>query len=262
MFNGKKRGFLVLTVLVMLGYCSYGQGNYLFHLNPFAQVKPQINTNKRRPKTRVDFGLVFGLYNNDVHYTNTTQSKSGYTIGVKEEFPVQRKAAIILGADFYKTGVTFNSYFFAKGYSFLYTPADEIYNHTLSIDEFQFPVEYKFSFSPETKNIRTFYGLIGWVYRLLVYDNAIVLNTNNGQFVYEGQNNLTYKYNLFTNQGSTAIELGLGYQRNGLQNGNAFFVEFNFRYGISPIIYTGNGMGSNFITFTMNTFTIKVGLRL
>lgn len=213
-------------------------------------------------KTRIEAGLVFGFLKNDAHYTNSSQVKGGYCLGVKEEIPVLQKASIQFGFDFYKQNMVFNSYFFAPGYSFLYTPSLEIYNHAITLDEMHFPVEYRFSFTPETKNIRTFYGMFGWVYRLLIYDNALVTNTQNGNFVYEGENNVTYKYSLFTNIGSSIIELGLGYQRNGLKNGNAFFVEINYNYGISPVHYSGNGAGSNDVTFTLNTLSIKVGLKI
>ena len=242
-----------------------GQSNqslYLFHWNPFKQQSPNIPLNKRRPKTRIEAGLVFGMLENDKHYTNTSQVKSGYTLGVKEEIPVLRKSAFMLGFDFYKQTLSFNSYFFAPGQSFLYDPTLEIYNHTLSIDEVHIPVEFKFSFKPESKNKRTYYGMFGWVYRLLLYDNALVINTQTGRFIYEGQNNLNYTYSLFANTGSSIIELGLGHQRNGLKNGNAFYWEIDYKYGISPIHYTGNNMGSNDVIFTLNTFTIKVGIKL
>lgn len=235
---------------------------YLFHWNPFKQVQPNIPTNKRRPKTRIEGGMVFGLLKNDPHYTNSSKISGGYELGVKEEFPVLRKASIMIGFAFYKQTVSFNSYFFAPGYSFLYVPSEEIYNHEIAINEFHFPVEYKFSFTPETKNIRTFYGMFGWVYRLLIYDNAIVTSTQSGRFVFEGQDNLTYKYSLFTPTGSSIMEFGLGYQRNGLKNGNAFFIEVNYNYGISPIHYSGNGFGSNSIDFTLGTVAIKVGLKI
>jgi hypothetical protein len=266
MLQSKKYFALITVVFSLVVSTTMGQGryasDYLFHLFPFKQVQPNIPTNKRSAKTRIEAGMVLGFLKNDPHYTNTSKVSSGYTIGVKEEIPVLRKSAIQFGFDFYKQSISFNSYFFAPGYSFLYDPAKEIYNHAISIDEMHFPIELRFSFLPETKNIRTFYGMFGYVYRLLIYDNAIVTNTQSGRFVYEGQDNLTYNYSLFTPKGSSIIELGLGYQRNGMKNGNAFFVELNYNYGISPINYSGNGFGSNDINFTLASFAIKVGLKI
>ena len=260
----KKYSIIFLLVLTVLGHRSYGQSAqsmYLFHLNPFQQVTPQIPTNKRHLKTRLDLGLVLAFYNNDPHYTNSTQSTGAYTFGAREEIPILRKASILFGFDFIGEGFTFNSYYFWPGYSFLYD-GNEIYKHTLSIDEFQFPLEWKSSFTPETKNVRTLYFVVGYIYRYVVYDNAIITNNNNGRFVYEGQNNLSFKYPDFTYQGSSIIELGLGYQRNTFKNGNSFFIELDYKYGLSPFIYTGNTLGSNFVLFTLDTFSIKLGFRL
>ncbi|HXB11469.1 MAG TPA: hypothetical protein VNZ45_05750 [Bacteroidia bacterium] len=254
----------MLTVLGQRSYGQSAQSMYLFHLNPFQQVTPQIPTNKRHPKTRLDLGLVLSFYNNDPHYTNSTQNKGSYTFGAREEFPILRKASILVGFDFLGESFTFNSYYFENGYSLLYD-GNEIYNHNISMDEFQFPLEWKSSFTPEGKNVRTFYFLVGYVYRLLVYDNSIITNTNNGRFVYEGQNDLSFKYPDFNYQGSSIIELGLGYQRNTFKNGNAFFIEFDYKYGLSPFIYTGNNQGtnySNYVLFTLNTLSIKLGFRL
>jgi|GEM_PF-997217 len=267
MLKSKKHSIYILALSTFISSCVLGQVShreslYLFHLNPFRQVRPNIPINKRPLKTRIDFGVVLGMYSNDPHYTNGTAAQGGYTIGVKEEIPVLMLSSILLGFDFYKQNLSFNSYYFAKGYSFLYIPSQEIYNHSIAIDEIHIPLEYKFSFGSEYRNRRTFYGLIGWVYRLLIYDNALVTSTENGAFIFEGQNNLTYKYHLFTPIGSSVIEAGLGYQRNVIKNGNAFFIELDYNYGISPLHYSGNGFGSNSIDFTLNTVAIKIGLRL
>src|SRR5580700_7018950 len=99
----KKYSLVFLLVLTIFGYRSYGQSAqsmYLFHLNPFQQVTPQIPTNKRHWKTRLDLGIVLAFYNNDPHYTNTTQSTGAYTFGVREEIPILRKASILFGIYF------------------------------------------------------------------------------------------------------------------------------------------------------------------
>lgn len=265
MLQSKKYSIPLVVIFAAIYTCASAQSKsslYLFHWNPFRQVRPNIPNNKRRMKTRLECGLVFGLLKNDPHYTNSSKAKGGYTLGIKEEIPVLHTASIMIGIDFFKQGVSFNSYYFAPGYSVIYNPNEEIYHHDISINEIHIPVEYKFPFKPETKNVRTFYGMFGWAYRLMLYDNALVTNTQTGKFVFEGQNDLTYNYSLFTSTGSSIIELGLGYQRNGLRNGNAFYWELDYNYGISPINYNGNGFGSNNVNFTLGTIVIKVGLKI
>jgi len=253
---------LCSSFFVLYSSCSLAQDfPSLFHQHKFNQVGAQTFPNKRAWKTRLDAGLVFGYYNFDPHYTNAAQRSGGYTLGAKEEIPILRSGSFLIGFDYVSEGASFNSYFFAPGYSVFYSPAEEIYTHTLTIEEFHFPVEYKFPFTPETR-LRTFYGLIGWDYRLLIYDNVTVVNSQNGNFIFEGQNNLNCLYHIFSNQGSAMIVFALGYQRNFPAHGNAWFIEFNYRYGVSPIIYTGNNMGSNNVQFTLNTLSLKVGIKI
>ena len=235
---------------------------YLFHANPFKQTGGQTFNYRRRLRTCLEGGFLFSFYKNDPHYTNSTQSHGGYLLGVKEEIPFTSRTTLLLGFDFYKQGMSFNSYYFSNGYIAIYNPSDEIFNHNISINEMHFPVEVRFSTRPESKYKRTLYGVIGWVYRMMIYDNALVTNNNTGKFVFEDQDNLTYKYSLFTPIASSIAELGVGYQRNGLLNGNSFYFEIDFKYGISPIIYSGLGPNTAVITFTLTTLAVKLGIRI
>lgn len=233
---------------------------YLFHAKMFKQIEP-VSPLKGRPwKIRLEAGIPVGFYNADPHLTNSTQSNGGYTLGLREEIPFLSKGSFLLGIDYYNEGVSFNSYYFEPGYSFLYN-GDMIYNHTLTISEFHFPILYKYSFASEYHNIGTFYTVFGWMYRLITYDNDIILNAATGKFVWEGQNNISFSYPLLSNQGSSIFVLALGYQHNYLRKSNAYFIELEYMYGTSPINYSGNS-GSNNINFTLNTLAVKIGIRL
>jgi hypothetical protein len=235
---------------------------YLYHMNQFNDLGRNVPKYKRKIKLRLEAGLVFGYYNPDAHYTNNSQALGGYELGLKIETPPVYKSSFITGCELFNQSLSFNSYYFAKGYSFLYNPSEEIYNHSINFTELHFPFEYKISFSPENKKVSTWYVLIGWVYRFLLNDNTLVTNNNTGNFVFEGQNNLLFKYPLFSNSASSAIAIAFGWQRNFLKNGDAIFVELAYDYGLSPIIYTGNDQGSNYIEFTDNTLSLKIGMRL
>lgn len=266
-YNRRKERYrnirLLATALFLFGSpLLHAQGiPSLFHRREFQQVGGQDYSQGRAWKTRVDAGLALGYYNFDPHYTNGVQSHTGFTFGVREEIPIMRTASLMVGLDYENQGASFNSYYFAKGYSFLYNPSDELYNHNLSIGSFDIPIEYRFPLTSEAQK-RSLYGVLGVDYRLFIYTNTVVTNSVSGTFVYEGQNNLQSKYVLLSNQGCPMIELALGYQRNFPGHQNSFFVEINYRYGLSPVIYTGNNMGSNYIQFTMNTLDIRVGIKI
>lgn len=239
--------------------------SYLFHFNPFRQEQAAGPRGERRVKVRLHFGLMSEYIQNSPNYPNYISGAEGdptpYTIGLKIEIPVQHNADIIVGPDLMHGNFDFDSYFFAPAFSHLYN-GDLNFDHTILMDELQIPVLYKINFGSESRNVRNLYATFGWIFRYILYNNAEVTDISNGGFVWEGQNDITFAYPLFTPQASGAIEASLGYQHNTLRNGNAWFLEIEYRYGVSPLIYTGNQTGSNYVEFTLNTLSFKFGLRL
>ena len=234
----------------------------VYHNNTAGSPRTNAPSRGRHTKVRMNFGFMLKqFYNTDPHYTSNTTGNGGYDFGLKLEIPALRNSSILVGAEFIKHSFTFNSYYFAPGYSFLYD-GNLIYNHAISYDEVQIPIEYKFPFKNEIKNIKTFYGVLGWIYRISAYNNVLVTNTQKGSFVWEGQDDISPVYPFLFSQGSTALELGIGFQHNTLRSGNAWFIEIDYKYGFSPLLYTGNTMGSNSVQFTLNTLAFKIGMKL
>jgi hypothetical protein len=259
---GRRFAILFLGIfLLAAGIDVRAQSPTKMHWNPFSPAKAESPMHGRNVKLRINVGPVFQFISTDPHYTNSTTGSGAYTMGFTIEFPILKTASILVGMDFMKESFTFNSYFFAPGYSFLYD-GSENYNHAIDIDELQFPIEYKFCFPSEIRNARTFYATFGWVFRYFVYDNALVTNLSNGAFVWEGQKNITAEYNSFTPRGCGVIEASLGYQRNYLRTGNAFFFEVQYKLCPNPLVYSGNNNGSNYVLFTLSSLALKIGLRL
>jgi len=256
--------FLFAGMLILMAAHVSAQSkseSYLFHFNPFKPETAGGPQHGRTVKVRFDAGLTSQYYSNDPHYTTGTEGDGAYTLGLKIEIPIQQNADIIVGPDFMHENFDFDSYFFSTGYSFLYN-GDLYYNHAIEMDELQIPILYKINFSSETRNIKNLYATFGWIFRYVFYNNALVTNVNSGKFVWEGQDDITSAFPLISPQGSGGIEASLGYQHNTLRNGNAWFFEIEYRYGVSPFIYSGNGEGSNNVEFSLNTLSFKLGLRL
>lgn len=234
---------------------------YLYHQEGVAP-KPTYEVNNSVPvKVRIEAGLLFPFSNSDPHYTTGTQSSTGYLIGLLFEMPVLKLGYIVTGADYVNEGVAFNSYFFSSGNSFLYND-NFFYTHTISINELHIPLYYKFNLSSNPRKMKTFYASFGAIYRLILSDNSTVYNNQTGNFIWLGNNDMTFIYDLFSKKGSPSVEFSIGYQRNKLKTHNGYFIEFQYILGMSPINYTGNNEGSNSINFTLNTLSLKIGLRI
>ena len=176
------------------------------------------------------------------------------------KYPFSTSDDIITGIDFVRGSFSFNSYYFAKGYSVLYD-SNQIYNHAIDMDEMQIPIEYKLNFASETRNTKNIYMTFGWIMRYVFYDNTYIENAKSGDFVFEGQECIHSLFPFITNHCSGMMEASIGYQHNGMASGNGWYFEVKYKYGFSPLIYTGNNQGSNYVQFTLNTLSYELGFR-
>jgi hypothetical protein len=261
---GRKILGLILLFIVLISGKSFGQDDpmYLYHEGLVATPKT-FHEKKPRPwKTSIDAGLVFGFasvpapYSN---YVNGVSASTGYTFGLIEEIPVQKRCYVDIGIEILQDGVSFNSYYFAPGASFLYDGV-EPYSHDISMNEIQVPVLFKFPLGPLDRKYRSIYMTVGGKFRYISYTNSTVTNDSNGYLKFEGEKDVTSLYKLFSPFGSSILEISMGYQRNTMKKiKRGWYMNLEYDYGISPLIYSGNRAGSNDVVFRLNTLIFKIG---
>ncbi len=257
-------GFLFLFI-VLVNINSYSQTSnsaFYYHEGTPPSPHPYQEPTGRPWKTSIDAGLVFGFASVSGVYTNYVSGIStsmGYTFGLVEEIPVQKRCYIEVGFEILEDQVQFNSYFFSPGASFLYDN-NLVYNHDIVMNEIQVPVLYKFPLSPTDRKNRSIYATFGAKFRFISYANSTVTNDSNGYLVYQGQKDVSFLYKLFSPFGSPIFEASIGYQRNTKKKRKrGWYMNFEYNYGLSPLVYTGNRAGSNDVVFRLNTLIFKIG---
>lgn len=257
----KFRAILFFLFILITGnsFCQ-DDPTYLYHENPVVPRGVFQEFHNRPFKTSIDAGLVFGfsgvggVYSN---YVNGLSAKVGYTFGLIEEIPIQRHSYIEIGAEILQDGLSFNSYFFAPGASVVYD-GNEIYSHTISMNEVQVPILYKVPLGPIDRKGRSIYMTVGAKFRYISYTNSTV--DSSSYLIWQGQKDVTSLYKLFSPFGSSVFEISLGYQRNTLKKKRrGWYMDLEYDYGLSPLVYSGNLDGSNYIIFHLNTLIFKVG---
>ncbi len=254
----------LLTVLSMgKGFCQGKQSLYLFHTDNVPTPHSLQETSRRAWKTSIDAGLLFGFANPvgySANYVNGISAKTGYTFGVIEEIPIQQRSYLKVGVEIVEEGVSFNSYFFAPGYSFLYINNLETFSHDIVMNEIHIPILFKTRIGAIDRKNRSVFMTFGGKFRYMSYTNTSVTNDETGYLVYEGQKDASFLYHMFSPFGSPIVELGLGYQRDTQKKRKrGWYMTLEYNYGISPIIYTGNRDGSNYVVFRLNTLLFKIG---
>jgi len=256
-------GFVILISILSTGngFCQSVQSMYLYHDGGVATPHPYQEATGRPWKMSIDAGLVFGFSGSSGYtsnYVSGLSASTGYTFGIVEEIPIQKRSSILVGVEILKDGVSFNSYYFAPGYSFLYD-GSEGYSHSVSMNEIQVPILYKFPLGPQDRKLRSIYVTFGAKFRYISYTNTSITDSN-GNLVWEGQKDVSSLYKLLSPFGSPIFEVSLGYQRNTKKKKKrGWYMNLEYNYGLSPLVYTGNTEGSNYVVFHLNTLIFKIG---
>jgi len=255
---------LIFSLITGRGFSQSKQdkSDYLYHKEFVPSPKVFQEVKKRPCKTSIDAGLVFGFAGSTgytANYINGLSASTGYTFGLIEEIPFQKRNYVEVGVEILQDGISFNSYYFAPGYSFLYN-GEESYFHTISMNEIQVPVLYKFFLGPGDRKYRSIYMTFGAKFRYISYTNSTVTNDSTGNFVGEWQKDVTSLRHLFSAFGSPIFEISLGYQRNTRKKiKRGWYMNFEYDYGLSSLVYSGNLVGSNYVVFHLNTLIFKIG---
>ncbi len=261
--GGKILGLVILFCLLM-GNKSFCQDDptYLFHEDRVTSHAPFQEFHNRPFKTSIDAGVVFGftgvsgIYTN---YVNNLSAKTGYTFGLIEEIPVQKRSYVDIGIEILQDGVSFNSYFFSFDGSSIYNGV-EPYTHNVTMNEIQVPILFKFPLGPTDRKLRSIYMTAGVKFRYISFTNSTVTNDSTGYLTWEGEKDVTSLYKMFSPFGNAIAEMSIGYQRNARKKKRrGWYMNLEYNYGLSPLEYSGNRAGSNYIVFRLNSLIFKVG---
>jgi len=253
--------FLFIILITHKGYCQEGSPTSL-HERRVASPTGHGESSKRPWKTSIEAGLVFGLASPaiyTVHYVSGMSASTGYTLGLMEEIPFQTHSYVDIGVELLGYGISFNSYFFEPGYSFLYN-GDFKYNHSISMNEIQVPLLYKFLLGPRDHKNRSLYATLGAKFRYISYSYTTITDNTTGDLVWSGLRDVTSRNKLFSPFGSSILEASIGYQRDTKKKRiRGWYMNLEYDYGFSPFVYSGDKEGSNYILFHYNTLIFKIG---
>lgn len=222
----------------------------------------RLRINRKNPvvKTRLSFSPIIGLYTNNKKHTQGTRQKMAFCISIKEEIRLDKKnqSFLFIGAEYLNHGVNFNSYYFYEDSLKLYNN-NMRYRYSLSIQEINFPIQFKYSFQRENNAIFSSYLFGGYCYRWLIANKLNV--TENGNELASTQTNLRFKIPAFGIYNNSFLSVGFGAQKNTPLKHNAVFAELQFRYGLSPMYFQEKYSASN-LFINSHFLLLTVGIKL
>lgn len=213
---------------------------------------------KKRTNKRIYIGTLAAFYSNNPDHTIDTKGKTSFNFGFKRTFNIFT-TNIDVGLEYVNQGFSFNSYYFAPGYSKLYDKTFP-FTHNIRMNELQVPILLKQPLGKESKNKVSSYLALGWAWRIIMYSRTSIASTNDGIQVYDGLTDINFKYPFPWKHFGSLLQAGLGLQFNNLHTHTALFFETYYKLSISPYIYTGN-VNTNNLLIKDSNISINVGYK-
>jgi len=210
-------------------------------------------------KWRASFMSVISFYQPNSDYMGNTKATQGFGLSYKGElnFPESKRAKLIMGVEYINEGITFDSYYFAPGYSVLYDKSFS-FTHKVHLHELYIPILFKQSITSENDHNNSLYFSAGWAFRYMLGSQFKIIDKSDSKMVDKGFSNLTIEHDVLTDNGSAALLGGIGMEHRTPDMRQGWIFEVYYRYNLSRHRYIGNNNTNN-ILFRNNNLTVSVG---
>ncbi len=187
---------------------------------------------ERRHYLRIAGGPVLSFYQNNKYHTNDSKPRYAVYGAIFDECRLSKDFAVMTGLEYAYHGLTFNSYYLAPGYQYLYN-GNYDYNYRLILQEARLNLLAKQVIGIETRNIVTGYTACGIVMRYLLKSDLLVTSNKSGEELFSGKPDISFEHDLFRKNMAMAVKFVAGAQRNFFKSHRAFFFETCFTFSLS-----------------------------
>lgn len=223
----------------------------LFSIAATAQERKE-----KKQYIRLVAGPVLSFYQNNSFHTNDSKPRYAFFALAGVDFQIHKDFTFMPAIEYAYHGITFNSYYLAPGYQFLYDKHYD-YNYRLTLQEARLNVMVKQTIGVETRNMITGYTACGYVLRYLFSSNLLVTSNLTGAEMFKGKPNIAFEHPVFTTNTASAVKFVAGVQRNFFKTHHAFFFEASFTFSLSRFSLTESFAPSN---LNINGSFLQLGL--
>jgi len=195
---------------------------------------PAFTQEKKEKKVyaRIYAGPVLSFYQNNTFHTSGSKPRAAWFGCALADIRLHKDFSIMAGAEYDYHGLTFNSYYIAPGYQWLYDKHFD-YNYRLTMQEVRVNLLIKQVIGIETRNAVTGYTSCGYVLRYILNSNLHVTSNLTGTDLFDGKTKLAFEHPLLHDNMASAVKFIAGVQRNFFNSHRAFFFESSFTFSLS-----------------------------
>ncbi len=221
----------------------------------------QIFSQEKKPKPhrlRIESGIALAINEVNKNHTTGTHNKPGLFAGLGGDFKIGKTLSFCPMIEIFHSGLTFNSYYFAPNYDFLYDKSFH-YNYDLTINETRLNFGIKQNIGLEKKDKITGYYSCAFALRALLSSNLVVTSNLTGAEMYTGNPGITFEHPLLQPTISEAVKFGTGFQVNNFMSHKAWIFGLDIFCPLSRFYLYQNFTPSSLY---INTFYIQLSAGL
>ena len=199
----------------------------------FAQdKKDKKDKHERANFTRVCAGPVLSFYLNNPHHTASTRPRYAFFVAGSRDTRIYKDFSFLSGLEYAYHGLSFNSYYLAPGYQYLYDGNFD-YRYLLTMHEGRINVGLKDVIGIETRNRITGYTACAYVLRYVFGSKLHVTSNLTGEQLFDGKTKPEFEHDVFSTNMASAVKFIAGAQRNFFKTQRALFFEMQFTLSLS-----------------------------
>lgn len=187
---------------------------------------------EKKQYTRIAAGPVLSFYQNNPNHTADSRQGYAFFVLATREIKIYKDFTFIPGAEYAYHGLSFNSYYLAPGYQYLYD-GNYDYSYRLTIQEARLNAGVQQVIGIETRNKITGYTACSYVLRYIIDTKMHVSSNLTGQVLFNDNTRLAFEHDLFRSNMASAVKFIAGAQRNFFKTHRAVFFETAFTFSLS-----------------------------
>ena len=180
-------------------------------------------------------GPSIGFFSGNTNHTTNTRPGPSFFAGLMEEAHLVDNIYASAGLEYQYYNLSFNSYYMAPGYQFLYNQKYD-FNYNLTFHETRLNLLMRLTSNTELTKPYTFYGEAGYVLRCIVANELKVVSDLSGKTLFNGPTHTDFQGETLKNHFASGIKINVGIQHNFLRSHKAWFVQLSYMKGLAPVL--------------------------
>jgi hypothetical protein len=203
-----------------------------FFLALTVAAQDKKDNKERRQYTRISAGPVLSFYLNNKNHTSGSRPRYAFFALASRDIRIYKDFTFMPGLEYAYHGLSFNSYYLAPGYQYLYDGNFD-YRYRLDVHEARLNIGVKQVIGIETRNVITGYTACSYVLRYILASKLHVSSNLTGEEVFDDKTKLAFEHDLLRSNMASAVKFIAGAQRNFFKSQRALFFETSFTFSLS-----------------------------